>query len=153
MFPLFKQSEIQSLVSSSSFSQGICWWKVCTYVCNLCTNLLLKNWNKRGTYLTHSMLFLKIWWRKNDRFLISLPFFASLSIGNYYVKNIHWWNGSGLLWRMSGFAAEQISFVFSQCTLHVYVSWVEEYLYQPKSTLAILLFYKVDISQLWQRIC
>jgi hypothetical protein len=58
-------------------------------------------------------------------FLSSLPFFLPISIRNYYTKNIHQQTARDLAWRISEFAAEQISFVLSQRTLHVYA---EEYL-------------------------
>jgi hypothetical protein len=54
----------------------------------------------------------------------SLPFFAPLSTGNYYAKNIHTHKVTKLAYRMSEFAAEQISFVFSQCILPVYIMCV-----------------------------
>jgi hypothetical protein len=40
------------------------------------------------------------------RFLSSLPFFATLSTRNYYMKNIHTRTVSDLAYKMSGFAAE-----------------------------------------------
>jgi hypothetical protein len=48
--------------------------------------------------------------------LSSVPFFALLSVGNYYAKNIHCQTGSDLAYSMSEFAAEYMSFVLWQCT-------------------------------------
>jgi hypothetical protein len=50
-------------------------------------------------------------------FLSSLTFFAPLSIGNYYEKNIHPQTGSDLAYRISELATEQISSLLLQCTL------------------------------------
>jgi hypothetical protein len=54
-------------------------------------------------------------------FLSSLPFFALLSIGNYYVKNTHPQTTSDPAYRMPEFSAEQIPIVLSQRTLHIYI--------------------------------
>jgi hypothetical protein len=52
--------------------------------------------------------------------LSSLPFFILLSTGNYYAKNIHPQTESDLAYRISEFAAKQITIALSQCMLSVY---------------------------------
>jgi hypothetical protein len=75
------------------------------------------------------------------QFLCSLPFFAPLSIRNYYAKNIHPQAGSDPVYRMLEFATEQTPFVPLKGTQCVYTDRTYAYLDQLKSILTIFTQY------------
>lgn len=73
-------------------------------------------------FLTHSLLAVKRLCKSARVFNECL--FCPVFCRKLLCEKFHSWTGSDLVYRMSVFAAEPISFVLSQCMLHVYTDRV-----------------------------